>query len=37
VFLNCGPDLDAAKEGWPAQWSITDVAPVVLEHFRAAA
>jgi hypothetical protein len=31
--VNCGPDADPAGE-WPAQWSITDVAPVVMSHFE---
>ena len=36
AFVNCGPDLGGQSE-WPGQWSITDVAPVVLDHFGAAA
>jgi hypothetical protein len=36
AFVNCGPDL-GGQDGWPGQWSITDVAPVVLDHFGAAA
>jgi hypothetical protein len=34
VFYDCGPDLDrrSADETRP-EWSIMDVAPVVLEHF----
>lgn len=32
AFVNCGPDADPSGE-WPAQWSITDVAPVVMSHF----
>jgi hypothetical protein len=32
VFFGCGPDLD--RDGRAArEWSIADVAPVVLEHF----
>jgi hypothetical protein len=32
AFLNCGPDVaDSADPG--RQWSITDVAEVVLDHF----
>jgi hypothetical protein len=33
AFVNCGPDADPTGE-WPAQWSITDVAPVVMSHFE---
>jgi predicted AlkP superfamily pyrophosphatase or phosphodiesterase len=33
VFLNCGPDLHADNEDGRSEWSITDVAPVVLDHF----
>jgi hypothetical protein len=33
AFVNCGPDLEPAGD-WPAQWSITDVAPIVLSHFE---
>jgi hypothetical protein len=36
AFVNCGPDL-GEQNGWPGQWSITDVAPVVLDHFGVAA
>ena len=36
VFLNCGPDLGDGHE-LPGQWSITDVADIVLDHFGAAA
>jgi hypothetical protein len=35
AFLNCGPDSN--REAGPAQWSITDVAGVVLDHFGVAA
>jgi type I phosphodiesterase/nucleotide pyrophosphatase len=31
AFLNCGPDANGASE--PREWSITDVAGVVLDHF----
>jgi hypothetical protein len=31
AFLNCGPDVRAAANG--RQWSITDVAGTVLDHF----
>ncbi len=34
AFVNCGPDLGAAAGGWPAQWSIADVAPIVVSHFE---
>ena len=33
AFVNCGPDADPTGE-WPVQWSITDVAPVVMSHFE---
>jgi hypothetical protein len=33
VFLDCGPDLDARDGDGEREWSITDVAPLVLEHF----
>ena len=33
AFVNCGPDLEPAGN-WPAQWSITDVAPIVMSHFE---
>jgi hypothetical protein len=33
AFVNCGPDADPTGE-WPAQWSISDVAPIVLSHFE---
>ena len=36
VFVGCGPDLE--QGGWPdrdRQWSISDVAAVVREHFGA--
>jgi hypothetical protein len=32
AFVNCGPDLDGAPSE-QRQWSITDVAPVVMSHF----
>jgi hypothetical protein len=32
VFYGCGPDLDRDGEG-SREWSIADVAPVVLKHF----
>jgi len=32
AFLNCGPDVHAAANG-DRQWSITDVADIVLDHF----
>jgi hypothetical protein len=35
VFVNCGPNVGAGN-GQPAQWSITDVAGVVMDHFGAA-
>jgi hypothetical protein len=31
AFLNCGPDANGAERG--REWSITDVADVVLDHF----
>ena len=34
AFVNCGPDLGEAAGEWPAQWSIADVAPIVLSHFE---
>jgi hypothetical protein len=34
AFVNCGPDLDDAADA-PREWSITDVAPVVMSHFGA--
>jgi len=34
VFWDCGPDLDRRdRDADERQWSITDVAPVVLGHF----
>jgi Type I phosphodiesterase / nucleotide pyrophosphatase len=33
VFLGCGPDAGAGALEVDAQWSITDVAATVLEHF----
>lgn len=33
AFVNCGPDLDPGGS-WPAEWSITDVAPIVIAHFE---
>ena len=33
AFVNCGPDVDPGGDR-PAQWSITDVAPIVLSHFE---
>jgi hypothetical protein len=34
VFVDCGPDLQRErKESFPRQWSIVDVAPIVLAHF----
>ena len=35
AFLNCGPDTNGSNG--PSQWSITDVAGVVLDHFGVAA
>ena len=35
AFLNCGPDLRDGTAG--RQWSITDVASVVLDHFGVSA
>ena len=35
AFLNCGPDVNASAG--PSQWSIADVAGVVLDHFGVAA
>lgn len=32
AFLNCGPDADGPPDG-DRQWSITDVADIVLDHF----
>jgi hypothetical protein len=32
AFLNCGPDAHGVPEGG-RQWSITDVADIVLDHF----
>ncbi len=32
VFLGCGPDLGGEDAG-ERQWSIKDVAPIVLDHF----
>ena len=32
AFLNCGPDVHGPPDG-DRQWSITDVAGVVLDHF----
>ncbi len=34
AFLNCGPDSDSAVHA-RRQWSITDVAEVILDHFGA--
>ncbi len=34
AFVNCGPDLDPSAPNWPAQWSIADVAPIVISHFE---
>jgi len=39
--VNCGPNLEGEGGGkaggkagtWPAQWSIADVAPIVVSHF----
>jgi hypothetical protein len=31
--VNCGPDLHDDRQNGPMQWSIQDVAPIVLEHF----
>jgi hypothetical protein len=36
VFLGCGPDTGGDGKEVNRQWSITDVAPVVLEHFGVA-
>ena len=36
AFLNCGPDTQGPTAE-PRQWSITDVAGVVLDHFGVAA
>jgi hypothetical protein len=33
AFVNCGPDLGGDGDRWPAQWSISDVAPIVVSHF----
>jgi hypothetical protein len=33
VFWGCGPDLDRRDDAEGRQWSITDVAPIVLDHF----
>ena len=33
AFVNCGPDVQPDGD-WPGQWSITDVAPIVLSHFE---
>jgi hypothetical protein len=33
VFWGCGPDADGSAQATERQWSITDVAPLVLEHF----
>jgi hypothetical protein len=33
VFWGCGPDLDRGGEDPRLQWSIVDVASVVLDHF----
>jgi hypothetical protein len=34
VFVDCGPDLNRErKDDSPRQWSIVDVAPIVLTHF----
>jgi hypothetical protein len=32
AFVNCGPDVERSPDG--AEWSITDVAPIVLSHFE---
>jgi hypothetical protein len=32
AFVNCGPDLNGGS-AQPRQWSVTDVARVVLDHF----
>ena len=33
AFANCGPAAEPDRD-WPTQWSITDVAPIVLSHFE---
>jgi len=33
AFVNCGPDLGGDTDRRPAQWSISDVAPIVVSHF----
>jgi hypothetical protein len=35
AFVDCGPDLQRDREESPTwQWSIVDVAPIVLDHFE---
>jgi hypothetical protein len=34
AFVNCGPDLDADGAHQLRQWSIADVAPIVVSHFE---
>jgi predicted AlkP superfamily pyrophosphatase or phosphodiesterase len=34
AFVNCGPDLGESAGEWPEQWSIADVAPLVISHFE---